>query len=116
MTRTRGICLYVCATLLIAALPAIAAKNAANANLTKYKGSVTAVDIKLDTITIKAKKQPTQTFIVTPTTEIKVDKAPAKLADVKVGMHASISSSDGKTAAKIHAKLKTAAATTDDKG
>ena len=80
-----------------------AAERAELKDAPKYKGKVTAVDAKAGTITIHSKKNGDMTLAVDSGTRIKVDHASAGLADVKVGMHVSVRSSDKKTALAVSA-------------
>jgi hypothetical protein len=67
----------------------------------KYNGKVTAVDPVKMTITIQDKKQPPMTFNVTSATRIRFDKAKSTFSDIKIGMKATIHSTDKVTALSI---------------
>lgn len=84
--------------------------------ITKYSGTVTAVDATAGTITIQKHKQTAMTFTLATNAEIKVSKAKSTLSDVQVGYEASIKSTDGKTALSVNAHPKTPKTTTKNAG
>lgn len=58
-----------------------------------FRGNVTKVDDKSITVDNK-KSSESKTFAVEESTKVKVDGAEAKIADVKVGMHASVTAGE----------------------
>jgi hypothetical protein len=81
------------------------ALNAEDAGGDKHKGggvrgTITAVDATAKTVTIKGEGDKTTTYTTTADTKVSIDRAPATLADLKVGDTAFVKA-DGTVASRI---------------
>jgi hypothetical protein len=88
MTLTRlALCALAITTLFILPTTALAGGGKGDK---PFHGLVSAVDTKANTITITKKKTGEATTFKAADAKITVNGAPAKLADILVGMHASV--------------------------
>jgi hypothetical protein len=102
MTITRLISFALAITFLLA-VPGMAMAGGGKGDK-PYKGIVSAVDLKANTITITRKKSNESTTFQATAAKVTVDGAPAKLSYITVGMHASVTpGATADTAAAIDA-------------